>query len=80
MARSKDLDYYLSWIPIDNLDRQIDDEHRDARGRILDEDLGKIAEKMPDWVGNIATALGLAQAEITAIQRGQYQGNFGMQK
>ena len=75
------LDYYLSWIPSDQLDRQIDDKHRNARGHVLDQDLGRIADEMPNWEGNIATvALGLAQAEITAIQRGQYQGMFNMQR
>lgn len=81
MESSKDLDYYLSWIPTEDLDQQIDYKHRNVRGQIIDRDLGKIADNMPNWEGNIATAaLELPQPDIIGISRGQNQGNIGMQK
>ena len=81
MESSKDLDYYLSWIPTEDLDRKIDYKHHNVRGQIIDRDLGKIADNMPDWEGNIATtALGLSQPDIIGIKRGQNQGIIGMQK
>ena len=80
MASPNSLAYYLTWIPSDELDKQIDDKHRDQMGRIVNKDLGSIAENMPDWVDIAENALGLAQPEITAIQRGQFQGNLPMQK
>ena len=64
MATRQPLHYYLKLIPSDELDQQIDDKHRNARGHILDKDLGKIAEEMLNWDGNIATVLELSWADI----------------
>ena len=74
------LHYYLELIPSDELDQQIDDKNRNARRHILDKDLGKIAEGMPNWDGNIATALELSKADIVGIRKGQHQGDIDMQK
>ena len=68
MATQSKIDYYLSLIPSDERDQQIDNKHRNTRGHIIDRDLGSIADEMPHWVGNIATAaLGLAPTEIADI-------------
>ena len=78
MARP--IQYYFNLIPSDELDQQIDEKHRNERGHIVDRDLGKIADAMPDWEGDIATALELSESDRVGIRKGQHQGDVGLQK
>ena len=66
MARS--LDTLLSSISDAKLDREIDFEHRDARGQVIPQHLGKIAASMVDWQGAIADHLGLSEADRSDIR------------
>jgi hypothetical protein len=50
------------------LDREIDFEHRDDRGQLIPQHLGKIAESMIDWEGAIADHLGLSEPDRSDIR------------
>ena len=50
------------------LDREIDYEHRDARGQVIPQHLGRIAESMIDWEGVIADHLGLSEPDRSDIR------------
>jgi hypothetical protein len=50
------------------LDREIDFEHRDDRGQLIPQHLGKIAESMTDWEGAIADHLGLSEPDRSDIR------------
>ena len=61
----------LSLIPDANwmkLDREIDYEHRDARGQIIPQHLGRIAESMINWEGVIADHLTLSEPDRSDIK------------
>ena len=69
MARS--LENVLSSVPDANrwkLDREIDFEHRDARGQVIPHHLGRIADSMTDWEGAIADHLGLSETDRSDIR------------
>ena len=69
MASSENLDYYLSWIPNGDLNQPIDHRNTNNRGDVVYKDLGLIADRMPAWGENIATAvLGLSPGEIAEIE------------
>ena len=71
MAEARTLDAILSSIPDANrwkLDQEIDFEHRDARGQVTPQHLGRIAEPMVDWEGAIADHLGLSEANRKDIK------------
>ena len=69
MARS--LDDVLSSISDANqwkLDQEIDFDHRDDRGQVIPQHLGRIAEAMVDWEGVIADHLGLSEPDRSDIR------------
>ena len=69
MARC--LDAVLSSVSDTNrwkLDQEIDFEHRDDRGQIIPQHLGRIAESMTDWEGVIADHLGLSEPDRSDIR------------
>ena len=71
MARS--LDDVVTSVSTDygwKLDKEIDFEHRDARGHVIPEHLGRIAESMTDWEGAIADHLGLSEPDRNGIRQG----------
>jgi hypothetical protein len=68
---SRSLEAVLSSVPDANrwkLDREIDFEHRDDRGQLIPQHLGKIAESMTDWEGAIADHLGLSEPDRSDIR------------
>ena len=68
---SRSLDAVLSSVPDANrwkLDREIDFEHRDERGQLIPQHLGKMAESMTDWEGAIADHLGLSEPDRNDIR------------
>ena len=69
MARS--LDEVMATVPRDNrwkLDEEIDFDHRDARNQVIPEHLGRIADSMTDWEGDIADHLGLSEPDRSDIR------------
>ena len=58
------------------LDKEIDFQHIDARGHVIPEHLGRIAESMTDWEGGIADHLGLSEPDRNDIR----QSNIGEPK
>ena len=50
------------------LDGEIDFEHRDSRGQVIPKHLGRIAESMTDWEGDIADHLGLSDSDRSDIR------------
>lgn len=50
------------------LDQEIDSDHRDNRGQVIPQDLGRIAESMVDWDGVVADCLGLTEPERRDIR------------
>ena len=69
MARN--LDDVVSSIPDVSrwkLDQEIDFEHRDIRGQVIPEHLGRIADSMVDWEGRIADLLGLSDVDRSDIR------------
>ena len=50
------------------LDQEIDFEHRDDRGQVIPQHLGRIAELMTDWEGVIADHLGLSGPDRSDIR------------
>ena len=70
-AMSRSLEDVLSSIPDATrwkLDQEIDFEHRDERGQVIPQYLGRIAESMVDWEGVIADHLGLTEADRSVIR------------
>ena len=68
---SKSLDDILFSVPdVDRweLDKEIDVEHRDAKGQVIPHHLGRIAESMTDWEGVIADHLGLSEPDRSDIR------------
>ena len=68
---SRSLEDVLSSIPDTSrgkLDREIDCDHRDARGQVIPQHLGRIAESVIDWEGVIADHLGLTEADRSDIR------------
>ena len=68
---SRNLEDVLSSIPDANrwkLDQEIDFQHRDERGQVIPQHLGRIAESMVDWKGVIADHLGLTEADRSDIR------------
>ena len=68
---SRSLEDVLSSIPDANrwkLDQEIDFEHRDERGQVIPQHLGRISESMVDWEGVIADHLGLTEADRSDIR------------
>ena len=60
----------IASIPESNrwkVDREIDFENTDVRGRIIPQHLGRIASDMTDWEGEIADNLGLTRADRADI-------------
>ena len=80
MARSLD-DVVGSFSVVDHwkLDKEIDFEHRDARGHVIPKHLGRIAESMTDWEGDIADHLGLSEPDRSDI-RERYSGEPKLQR
>jgi hypothetical protein len=71
MSRTRSLEAVLSSVPDANrwkLDREIDFEHRDDRGQLIPQHLGKMAESMTDWEGAIADHLGLSEPDRSDIR------------
>ena len=71
MARSLVLENVLSSVPDANrwkLDREIDFEHRDAKGQVIPHHLGRIANSMTNWEGVIADRLGLSETDRSDIK------------
>ena len=72
MASFRSFDDVLSSVPDAvrwKLDQEIaDSEHRDARGQVIPQHLGRIAESMIDWEGVIADHLGLSEADRSNIR------------
>jgi hypothetical protein len=71
MSRTRSLEAVLSSVPDANrwkLDREIDFEHRDNRGQLIPEHLGKIADSMTDWEGSIADHFGLSEPDRSDIR------------
>ena len=69
MARS--LDDIVASVPTVNrwkLDKEIDFEHRNARGHVIPEHLGRIADSMIDWEGAIADHLCLSDQDRSDIR------------
>ena len=69
MARS--LEEVLASVPaVDRwkLDKEIDFEHRNARSQIIPKHLGRIAESMTDWEGDIADHLDLSESDRNDIR------------
>ena len=65
------LDAVLSSVSDANrwkLDQEIDFEHRDDRGQVIPQHLGRIAESMTDWEGVIADHLGLSEPDRSDIR------------
>ena len=50
------------------LDKEIDFEHRDSRGHVIPQHLGRIAESMTAWEGDIADHLGLSEPDRSDIR------------
>ena len=50
------------------LDKEIDFEHRDARGHVIPEHLGRIADSMTDWEGDVADNLDLSEPDRSDIR------------
>ena len=69
MARSLD-EVVTSVAAVDRwkLDKEVDFEHRDARGHVIPEHLGRIADSMTDWDGDIADHLGLSEPDRSDIR------------
>ena len=68
---SRRLEDVLSSVPDANrwkLDQEIDFEHRDTRGQVIPEHLGRIAESMVDWEGAIADYFGLTEPDRSDIR------------
>lgn len=49
------------------VDKEIDFENVDIKGRTVPQHLGRIAAVMTNWEGDIATALGLTMADQSDI-------------
>jgi hypothetical protein len=62
---------YFRRIPADDLDQPIDYKNK-KRGQYIHRDLGKIADAMEEWEGDVAIALDLNPAEIAQIKE-KYQ-------
>lgn len=68
------LEPYYSRIPSDDLDRPIDYKHNGVL-----RDLGKIADEMRGWKGNVADALDLKDPDIAQIE-GKAPNDMNLQK
>ena len=69
---SRSLDDVLSSVPDAvrwKLDREIDFDHRDGRGQVIPEHLGRIAESMVEWEGVIADQLGLGEPDRSDVRK-----------
>ena len=63
MSRARNLTDIIDSVPAAvrwKLDQDIDFEHRDARGQVIPQDLGRIADIMVDWQDIVADLLGLS--------------------
>jgi hypothetical protein len=70
MAVQRKVADLIASIPASNrgkVDREIDFENTDIRGRTIPQHLGKIASVMTDWEGEIADNLGLTTADRADI-------------
>ena len=61
------------------LDQEIDFDHRNPRGKMIPEDLGRISESMAEWDGAVADCLGLTDTERRDIRDG-YPNNPNQQR
>ena len=61
------------------LDQEIDFEHRDVRGQVIPEHLGRIADSIVEWEGVLAYHLGLTEADTRDI-RNTYPNKPSLQR
>ena len=69
MARS--LDEIVASVPTADrwkLEKELDFEHRDDRSHVIPKHLGRIAESMTDWEGDIADHLDLSEVDRSDIR------------
>ena len=69
MARN--FDKVVASVPATDLwklDKEVDFEHRDSRGHVIPVHLGRIAESMTAWDGDIADHLGLSEPDRNDIR------------
>ena len=67
---AKTVDELVASVPTVNrwkLDEEIDFEHKNVRGHVIPEHLGRIAESMISWEGAIADHLGLSVPDRSGI-------------
>ena len=70
MSRTRTLSDIIASVPAAvrwKLDQEIDFEHRDIRGQVIPQDLGRIADVMVDWHDVVADLLGLSVADRNDI-------------
>ena len=70
MSHTRTLSEIIASVPTAvrwKLDQEIDFENRDIRGRVIPQHLGKIAEIILDWQGDVADHLGLTTADRNDI-------------
>ena len=51
------------------LDKEIDFENRDDRGQVIPKHLGRIAESMTGWEGDMADHLDLSEADRSDVRQ-----------
>ena len=70
MSRPRRLADLVASVPEINrwkLDKEIDFENKDIRGRLIPQHLGQIAAVMTNWEEDLAIALGLTAADQSDI-------------
>ena len=70
MSRARTLSDIIASVPAAvrwKLDQEIDFEHRDIRGQVIPQDLGRIADIMVEWQDIVADLLGLSVADRNDI-------------
>ena len=70
MAGQRKVAELIASIPANSrwkVDKEIDFENTDVRGRIIPQHLGRIAADMTDWEGTIADLLGLTTTDRNDI-------------
>ena len=76
MSRHRSLSDLIASVPEANrwkLDREIDFEKVDVRGRTIPQHLGRIAAEMTNWEEDVAIHLGLTMADQADIVERNYR-------
>ena len=70
MSRRRTLADFIASVPEANrwkLDKEIDFENKDIRGRVIPQHLGRIAAVMTDWEDTVADQLSLTEADKSDV-------------